>query len=491
MSALGENEYFSNSITAPLQEEDSATLNNNVKLVDVLFPTDVNETDVKDTTQEKSGEDTEKNQIYSQRKDASFWERAFSPITPGSLRGSTFTLISTALGAGILSLPCMFKNTGLVLGTIFLLLAGGAALWSMYLLSKCSFRINCHRYSDAVQQLLGDKWSVFLQVVLIVYVFGALVSYFITLNQFVAGISSSFGIITPEDSKKWYDPSSDWYYMTYITIGILATLSFPISSIKNLSGLRYITVFSVFAICYIIITVVWEAPILNSRLPETSKVVYFRISWDAVTGWAVCAFAYTCHVNVFPVIAELQRPVEKRTRKIFNRCISVETVMYLSCGIAGYLSMLDDTPAIFVNRDAVVGPHDIFMTIGKLAMALNLFFVIPVNLNPCRLQLVILLKLEKKKSNAVHYGLTAALLVAAALLAMVFPNIYSAFGILGGFFATLLSYTFPAMVYLKCTRMREGHYKRSLVMLIATVLTIMGFGSATVVILKTAGVIEG
>jgi len=119
--------------------------------------------------------------------------------------------------------------------------------------------------------------------------------------------------------------------------------------------------------------------------------------------------------------------------------------MYLSCGIAGYLSMLDDTPAIFVNRDAVVGPHDIFMTIGKLAMALNLFFVIPVNLNPCRLQLVILLKLEKKKSNAVHYGLTAALLVAAALLAMVFPNIYSAFGILGGFFATLLSYTFPGI----------------------------------------------
>jgi len=106
-------------------------------------------------------------------------------------------------------------------------------------------------------------------------VFGALVSYFITckyykrfsfnelVNQFVAGISSSFGIITPEDSKKWYDPSSDWYYMTYITIGILATLSFPISSIKNLSGLRYITVFSVFAICYIIIVLTLLNVVLN------------------------------------------------------------------------------------------------------------------------------------------------------------------------------------------------------------------------------------
>jgi len=488
MSELGNNsEYFANSISEPLheQEVDSATHHDNVKLVNVLFPSDVNETEVKSVSRDVSSDQT------AQSKGKSGWvERAFSPITPGSLRGSTFTLISTALGAGILSLPCMFKNTGLILGTIFLLLAGLAALWSMYLLSKCSFRTNCHRYSDAVLQLLGEKWSYVLQMVLIIYVFGALVSYLITLNQFIAGLASSFGIITPEQSKAWYDPASDQYYLTYITIALLACLSFPISSIKNLSGLRYLTIFSVLAICYIIITVVIEAPILHSRLPDTAKIVYFRISWDAVTGWAVCAFAYTCHVNVFPVIAELQRPMEKRTNKIFNRCISVETVMYLSCGLAGYLSMLDDTPSIFVNRDAVVGPHDIFMTIGKLAMAFNLFLVIPVNLNPCRLQLMILLKLEKKQNNTVHYGLTALLLIGAALLAMVFPNIYSAFGILGGFFATMLSYTFPAMIYLNCTKMREGHYKRYLVYLIAGLTTFMGFFSAIIVILKTIKVIE-
>ncbi len=117
--------------------------------------------------------------------------------------------------------------------------------------------------------------------------------------------------------------------------------------------------------------------------------------------------------------------------------------MYLCMGIAGYLSCLNDTPDIFINRVATVGYKDIFMTVGKIAMAFNLLMAIPINLNPCRLQLIVLLKREKKQTNLLHYGLTAGLIAASAGIAMIFPNVYSAFGILGGFFATMLSYTFP------------------------------------------------
>jgi len=464
----------------------------NKKLVNYLFPENVNATDGVSIAGEVSLNE-ENTQSISPTKERSWMERTFSPITPGSLRGSTFTLISTALGAGVLSLPAMYRNTGLALGTIFLVCAAGSALWSMYLLSKCSFRTKCQRYSDAVLQMLGKEWSLVLQFVLIIYVFGALVSYLITLNQFVAQIIASFGFISMDESKTWYDPTSPNYYHTYIITAILALLAFPVSSIKNLSGLRYLTIFSVSAIIYIIITVVCQVPFVYSQYKAAAKgdfeVEFFKFSWDSVTGWAVCAFAYTCHVNVFPVIAELQSPMEKRTNKIFNRCISVETCMYLCMGIAGYLSCLNDTPDIFINRVATVGYKDIFMTVGKIAMAFNLLMAIPINLNPCRLQLIVLLKREKKQTNVLHYGLTAGLIAAAAGIAVIFPNVYSAFGILGGFFATMLSYTFPSMIYLKCTKMKQGHYKRWLVILIGSVTTLAGFTSATVVILKTAKVL--
>jgi amino acid permease len=45
-------------------------------------------------------------------------ERTFSSLEPGSVRGSVFTLASTAIGAGVLSLPLVLKNCGLVLGLV-------------------------------------------------------------------------------------------------------------------------------------------------------------------------------------------------------------------------------------------------------------------------------------------------------------------------------------------------------------------------------------
>lgn len=47
-----------------------------------------------------------------------FFERAFSTIEVGSVRGSIFTLTSTAIGAGLLSLPMVLKMVGVGLGLV-------------------------------------------------------------------------------------------------------------------------------------------------------------------------------------------------------------------------------------------------------------------------------------------------------------------------------------------------------------------------------------
>lgn len=37
-------------------------------------------------------------------------QRSFAPLTPGGIRQSTFTLISTAMGGGVLCLPYVMKQ---------------------------------------------------------------------------------------------------------------------------------------------------------------------------------------------------------------------------------------------------------------------------------------------------------------------------------------------------------------------------------------------
>ena len=70
------------------------------------------------------------------------------------------------------------------------------------------------------------------------------------MNQFVAGLAPKFGFISEELSAAWINPNSDKYYYTYITIAIIGVLCFPLASVKNLSGLRHLTIFSVVAIMY-------------------------------------------------------------------------------------------------------------------------------------------------------------------------------------------------------------------------------------------------
>lgn len=464
----------------------------NLKLISSIYPSRVDNSFVQSSTKEIALHDDSMRlyQLYSSME-RKWYRRAFSAITPGSLRGSTFTLMSTALGAGMLSLPYMLRNCGLVLGVLFIILNGLCCLWSLYLLTKTAFRSDSTQYSAAVGKALGQRWVVIFSIVLIFYCWGTLVSYFITINQFISSFLQAIGVLSADEAYAWSHPG-DQYYHTYIIIAIVAVLAYPIACFKNLSAFRYLTIFGVGMVTYIIILVVLQAPtqIANreQKYPD-QEILYYKFDWQTIVGWSICTYSFTCHANVFPVRSELQRAMDERMRKIANRVVGSLAVLYLSIAIAGYLSLLDHTPTIFINRVEAVGWKDLFMTIAKAGMTINIFFAIPLNLSPCRLQILILFGKDKNPSDKLHYSLTLVLLVMSAGVAMLIPNIVTAIGVLGGICSTSLCFTFPTFLYLRYTRLKERHYKRFLVYIIGTVTTILGYSSAVITVLQLAGVL--
>ena len=65
-----------------------------------------------------------------------FRERTFSKLEAGSVRGSIFALCSSAIGAGVLSLPYVLALNGYVIGLAFIAIGAIAGDWSNYLLAK-------------------------------------------------------------------------------------------------------------------------------------------------------------------------------------------------------------------------------------------------------------------------------------------------------------------------------------------------------------------
>eukprot|EP00330_Aristerostoma_sp_ATCC50986_P011713 CAMPEP_0114583034 /NCGR_PEP_ID=MMETSP0125-20121206/6862_1 /TAXON_ID=485358 ORGANISM="Aristerostoma sp., Strain ATCC 50986" /NCGR_SAMPLE_ID=MMETSP0125 /ASSEMBLY_ACC=CAM_ASM_000245 /LENGTH=134 /DNA_ID=CAMNT_0001776277 /DNA_START=39 /DNA_END=443 /DNA_ORIENTATION=+ len=104
----------------------------NTKLADSMYPSRMDNSIIRSATKEISLHDDSYRLLKLHKSLKSSWfDRTFSPIGQGSVRGSIFTLMATALGVGVLSLPYAVSTIGLGLGVAFLVISGIVSAWSL------------------------------------------------------------------------------------------------------------------------------------------------------------------------------------------------------------------------------------------------------------------------------------------------------------------------------------------------------------------------
>ena len=114
------------------------------------------------------------------------------------------------------------------------------------------------------------------------------------------------------------------------------------------------------------------------------KITWYKFDLSFFQGYAITVFAYTAHTNIFMIKSELQKPIERRIKKIFRRAVFFETALYLMTSIAGYLSLLDKTPSLIIDRDALDGSEDWFMLVGRVGVFMLMIASLTNILAPCR-----------------------------------------------------------------------------------------------------------
>ncbi|KAJ1632195.1 hypothetical protein T492DRAFT_838588 [Pavlovales sp. CCMP2436] len=101
----------------------------------------------------------------------------------GGIKSSIYTLISTMMGGGILSLPYAMQQAGLVCGCALLLaicLASRLSLW-LVLTTGCSLRAGS--YEEMVALTLGRRSAEFVTAILILLLWFVVVAYSILLGD--------------------------------------------------------------------------------------------------------------------------------------------------------------------------------------------------------------------------------------------------------------------------------------------------------------------
>jgi amino acid permease len=381
-------------------------------------------------------------------KRSSFIDRFFSPFTAGGIRQSMFTLISAAIGGGILCLPYVFSLVGVMLGIVILAFSSALAFISMRMLLFSAERTQVFSYGKLFAQSMEFRVAgPFLDVVTMMFGQGVVIAYFVFLGDFLPSLAGALGINLAR------------------TVSILGAciLATPLVIPHRLSALKYLTPVSTLSLIVTAIVVLYKTPSMRSSLSEGSNRIDVVIcSWSVLKAFAICLSSFICHTNVVSVAGELVKPTDARSTKIALRAALVQLVLYVTIGVSGYLSFSQTIQQNFLKGYSA---NDHLITLCRLLLSFTIFFGLPLNTNPTAKALVNLVQsvqvmtfdpllpatpsdnTDPMRTTRIIAGL--CVLTLGAIVSLFVPGIGDVIGLLGGTLGVLIMLVFPAFIFMK------------------------------------------
>lgn len=236
-----------------------------------------------------------------------FFDRTFSKVGKGSVRGSIFSLCACAIGSGVLSLPYVLALNGWALGIAFILIGAVAACWSNMILAKLAVDNDLPNLSKLVNKAGGRKLDLALSWMILLYMFGSCILYQIVITSLFKYVWSSVKNEPVDDSM---------LFSTYIAVPSAVIVLLPLSLKRDMSAFRYVSLASIGALFYTGIVLIAELPAYYNEFKPISEVRAAYWDLNIFTGASMTFFAYTCQVQMLPIYSELVNPSYSRMKKV-------------------------------------------------------------------------------------------------------------------------------------------------------------------------------
>lgn len=286
----------------------------------------------------------------------------------GTVKSSVINLVKTIVGAGMLAIPYAFRNDGVLVGVLLVLLAAVTSAFGLFVLSKCSKTLINPRSSSffSLCMLTYPSLSPLFDLAMITQCFGVGLSYLVLIGDLFPGL---FG----GRRELWILGSS----MVIV----------PLCLLRKLDSLKYSSIIGLFALAYLSL-------LLISTFAYEYSTGHYReirgdVSWlkvydtrGLISTFSIIIFAYTGSMNLFSIANELKDNSMRNLTAVVNRSVAIATFLFLSVALSGYLTFGSKTVGnIMLNYD----PDSVWVHIGKFCLGSMVVLTFPLLFHPCRI----------------------------------------------------------------------------------------------------------
>lgn len=381
----------------------------------------------------------------------------------GTIFSSIFTLVSTMIGGGLLSLPFAFEQGGYAVSIVVLIFVLAASTHGGFLVinSKKYCHGKIRNIEDVARVAFGKRGQMLVQLTLFFMLYLVSSVYLILISDQI------------EPLLQYIAGKKGFWTERIVVLSMITVLVFPISLLKNLSALQYTSSLSV--LCGLLLTgcVIYRSAQKNVGGPisrEDNPVKWYPTTLrQFLTCISICELTFSCHFNILPMHTELRHQTRKNKRVILFSAMGITFLMNATVSFFGYFLFRKYTDQDITKN---FRHDDVAITVGRAGLAFVLLLSFPLLIVPCRQTLNKMIwshertrrwqmfgpsQLVKTLSNPklngptklVWFIETFLLVFTAYGLAYVVPQVNMLWGFVGSIGCTMIIYVLPPAFYLK------------------------------------------
>lgn len=403
-------------------------------------------------------------------------ERVTSVVPHGGLIANMYNLASATLGAGIVSVPSGFHDSGVVVSVFLIVIVCACTIYSIHLLGAAKLKTGLRSYEEMARGLLGRGWDYFTAFLMFMFCWGTCVGYVISVGDLLSPM------LDTENTNAFLKTANGHRILVGLIwfVGMF-TLSLP----KEINSLRYASVVGVSFVIFFVICMIIHSAQNGLKNGIRKDIILANNGMPAVNGLTLFIFAFLCQVNVFEIFDEMRRPTLRNMTRDATVSMIVVAVLNFFSGFFGYCDFGEQVDgSILLLYRPIEEP--LFM-VAYIGLCVKLCVGFAICIQPSRDAIYYCAQMGKTSDvkDWVNWLLSGFLALAALICGLFIPNINIVFTLLGGICGGFLGFMFPAYFYIYSggfTLKNVGilHYIGCIVLIVGGVVAVV-FGTAVAI----------
>jgi amino acid permease len=360
------------------------------------------------------------------------WTRAKDAIVPSgpqaTFTSSVFNMVNSIIGAGVLSLSVTMSWAGLVVMVITIPILGLLMFGTCDMMIEAGKAVDGVTYNFLATKSFGRFGGLVIDMLTALSGFFSLVAYLVLIGNFGTEL---FRLVFG------YAPNN-----VYVVITLGTVLCLPLSLLPSVNSLRFASIIAIVSVVFFACVVLYMYGVAEST-PEPTLFNFdgfFR-------AFPVALFAFSCQMNLFPIIAEMRSDVRPKARWVVATGFLVCGVIYFLVALFGYLLFGDDVEDNLIQSIATVSGSPIVPVL--IAYTFVIVTSYPVVNFSTRLSVINIAWRDHKTVHMREWIVTVITFILAVVLAVSGISLGFILALTGSLTTAPLSMIFPAVFYIK------------------------------------------